>query len=41
VLERCGFIREGYQRGHLPTADGGRADVVSHGLLPADVRDSG
>jgi RimJ/RimL family protein N-acetyltransferase len=38
VLEKAGFTREGYQRGHHPTVDGGRADVVSYALLAADVR---
>ncbi|WP_203904502.1 GNAT family N-acetyltransferase [Virgisporangium aliadipatigenens] len=41
VLEKVGFVREGYQRGHLPTLNGGRADVVSYGLLPADLKASG
>jgi RimJ/RimL family protein N-acetyltransferase len=41
VLERAGFVREGYQRGHLPALNGGRADVVSYGLLPADLKESG
>jgi RimJ/RimL family protein N-acetyltransferase len=39
VLDRAGFSREGYQRGHLPTAEGGRADVVSYALLATDLTD--
>ena len=39
VLERAGFTREGYQRGHLPAAGGGRADVVSYALLATDLTD--
>jgi RimJ/RimL family protein N-acetyltransferase len=37
VLERVGFTREGYQRGHLPAPGGGRADVVSYALLATDL----
>jgi RimJ/RimL family protein N-acetyltransferase len=37
VLERAGFVREGYQRGCVPTADGGRGDAVSYALLAVDL----
>jgi RimJ/RimL family protein N-acetyltransferase len=37
VLVRAGFTREGYQRGHLPTPGGGRADVVSYAFLATDL----
>jgi RimJ/RimL family protein N-acetyltransferase len=40
VLEKAGFTREGYQRGHLPAPGGGRADVVSYALLATDLTDS-
>jgi RimJ/RimL family protein N-acetyltransferase len=40
VLSGAGFTREGYQRGHLPTAGGGRADVVSYALLATDLTDA-
>jgi RimJ/RimL family protein N-acetyltransferase len=40
VLSGAGFTREGYQRGHLPSAGGGRADVVSYALLATDLTDS-
>lgn len=39
VLSGAGFIREGYQRGHLPAPGGGRADVVSYALLATDLTD--
>jgi RimJ/RimL family protein N-acetyltransferase len=39
VLSGAGFTREGYQRGHLPAAGGGRADVVSYALLATDLMD--
>jgi RimJ/RimL family protein N-acetyltransferase len=39
VLDRAGFSREGYQRGHLPTTGGSRADVVSYALLATDLTD--
>jgi RimJ/RimL family protein N-acetyltransferase len=39
VLGGAGFTREGYQRGHLPTSGGGRADVVSYALLATDLTD--
>lgn len=41
VLEKAGFTREGYQRGHLPAPGGGRADVVSYALLATDLTGSG
>jgi RimJ/RimL family protein N-acetyltransferase len=40
VLEKTGFTREGYQRGHLPAPGGGRADVVSYALLATDLTGS-
>jgi RimJ/RimL family protein N-acetyltransferase len=40
VLAKAGFTREGYQRGHLPRAGGGRADVVSYALLATDLTSS-
>jgi len=39
VLSRARFTKEGYQRGHLPAAGGGRADVVSYALLATDLTD--
>lgn len=40
VLTKAGFTREGYQRGHLPAPDGGRADVVSYAILATDLTSS-
>jgi RimJ/RimL family protein N-acetyltransferase len=37
VAERCGFIREGVLRSHLPFK-GGRRDTVLFSLLPAELR---
>ncbi len=34
VLERAGFVREGYQRARLPGPDGTRIDDVLYALLP-------
>jgi RimJ/RimL family protein N-acetyltransferase len=34
VLERAGFLREGYQRSRLPGPDGTRIDDVLYALLP-------
>jgi RimJ/RimL family protein N-acetyltransferase len=35
VLERAGFVREGYQRSRLPGPDGTRIDDVLYALVPA------
>jgi RimJ/RimL family protein N-acetyltransferase len=35
VLERAGFVREGYQRSRLPGPDGGRIDDILYALLPS------
>ena len=37
VAARCGFVREGLLRSHMPFK-GGRRDTVLHGLLPGEVR---
>ena len=34
VLERAGFVREGYQRARLPGPDGTRIDDIAWALLP-------
>jgi RimJ/RimL family protein N-acetyltransferase len=34
VLERAGFVREGYQRARLPGPDGTRIDDILYALLP-------
>ncbi|MCA2218915.1 GNAT family N-acetyltransferase [Jidongwangia harbinensis] len=33
VLERCGFVREGHERGRLPDGAGGRTDLYTYALL--------
>jgi len=38
VLERAGFLREGYQRSRLPGPDGTRIDDILYALLPAHDR---
>jgi RimJ/RimL family protein N-acetyltransferase len=37
VAERCGFVREGVLRAHLPFK-GGRRDTVVFSLLPGELR---
>ena len=37
VAARCGFVREGVLRSHMPFK-GGRRDTVLHGLLPGELR---
>lgn len=37
VLERCGFVQEGFLRQHMTGRDGRRVDTVIYGLLPDDV----
>jgi RimJ/RimL family protein N-acetyltransferase len=37
VAARCGFVREGVLRSHVPFK-GGRRDTVLHGLLPGELR---
>jgi RimJ/RimL family protein N-acetyltransferase len=37
VAERCGFVREGLLRSHLPFK-GGRRDTVIYSLLPGELR---
>jgi RimJ/RimL family protein N-acetyltransferase len=39
VAERCGFVREGVLRSHLPFK-GSRRDTVVFSLLPGELRDS-
>jgi hypothetical protein len=34
VLQRAGFVREGYQRARLPGPDGGRIDDILFARLP-------
>ena len=38
VAARCGFVREGVLRSHMPFK-GGRRDTVLHGMLPGDLRE--
>jgi RimJ/RimL family protein N-acetyltransferase len=38
VAERCGFVREGVLRSHMPFK-GGRRDTVMFSLLPGELRD--
>ena len=37
VAQRCGFVREGVLRAHLPFK-GGRRDTVMFSLLPGELR---
>jgi RimJ/RimL family protein N-acetyltransferase len=37
VARRCGFVREGVLRSHVP-GQGGRRDTVVYGLLPGELR---
>jgi RimJ/RimL family protein N-acetyltransferase len=36
VLERAGFVQEGYQRARLPGPNGTRVDDIQWALFPAE-----